>query len=162
MSNLRFVTMRRVLGVIVAVGAGLLLMDIATDNEASGGEDHFSRIDAYVREQMDDSRIPGVAFAVVEDGQVVHARGFGEDGRGNPIAPDTPFWIGSTTKSITALVTMQLVESGQIDLKCARTGLPIHVPSGGRCRLFKHDGASSSRSDKRFLAHGRLEARPQR
>lgn len=73
-------------------------------------------IDRYVRDQMDGSRIPGVSIAIVEGARIVHARGYGNDGRGHDVSADTPFWIGSNTKSFTALATMQLVEAGKIDL----------------------------------------------
>ena len=39
---------------------------------------------------MNDSRIPGVTLAIVDNGEVVHARGFGDDGRGNSVTADTP------------------------------------------------------------------------
>ena len=76
----------------------------------------FSRIDAYVTEQMDASRIPGVAIAVVERGHLVHSEGFGEAGDGRDVTPQTLFPIGSLTKSMTALAIMQLVEAGDVDL----------------------------------------------
>lgn len=40
----------------------------------------FERIDRYVTDQMDGSRIPGVSLAVVEGDQIVHSRWFGESG----------------------------------------------------------------------------------
>lgn len=50
-----------------------------------------------------DSGIPGVAIAVLQDGRAPHVRGFGHDGRGKASTGDTPFRIGSLTKSFTAL-----------------------------------------------------------
>ena len=90
--------------------------DTSTDDNPSINGATYDRIDAYVQDQVDDSRIPGVAIAVVEGGAVVHAAGFGDDGHGNAITADTPFWVGSNTKSITALATMQLAEGGAVDL----------------------------------------------
>ena len=112
----RFVKLRWAALLIVILGAGALVWNIATDDEPSTEGDRFDRIDAWVRDQMNDSRIPGIALAVVEDGETVHSAGFGDDGRGNAITPDTPFWIGSNTKSITALAVMQLVEAGLVQL----------------------------------------------
>lgn len=76
-----------------------------------------TEIDQFVTGRMDESRIPGVALTVIRDGEIVHSRGYGEtsdDGRS--VTPQTPFIIGSTTKSITALAVMQLVDAGQINL----------------------------------------------
>jgi CubicO group peptidase (beta-lactamase class C family) len=47
----------------------------------------------------------------------VHLRGFGRARPGGePPSPQTPFFIGSLTKSFTALAVMQLVEAGKIEL----------------------------------------------
>jgi CubicO group peptidase (beta-lactamase class C family) len=80
-------------------------------------EDRLGSVDTYVEEQMDASRIPGVALSIVQDGEIIHARGFGEtSGAGDEVTPDTLFGIGSTGKSITALGIMQLAEAGEMEL----------------------------------------------
>ena len=106
----------RTLLVIAGIGVAWFGWDVTTNDGPPSGGDRFTQIDAYVLDRMDDSRIPGVAIAIVENGSTVHAAGYGDDGRGNPITAETPFWIGSNTKSITALATMQLVENGTLDL----------------------------------------------
>jgi CubicO group peptidase (beta-lactamase class C family) len=111
-----FSTLAQTLTAIAMLGAGWLVWDIVTDGGASLRGDRFQRVDKYVADQIDGSRIPGASVAIVENGAVVHAIGFGEDGRHHKITADTPFWIGSNTKSITALAVMQLVEAGSIDL----------------------------------------------
>lgn len=75
----------------------------------------IERIDAFVTEQAAASGIPGVAFAVLQDGRAAHIRGFGHDGRGNEITGDTPFPIGSLTKSFTALLVRQAIDAGRLD-----------------------------------------------
>jgi CubicO group peptidase (beta-lactamase class C family) len=77
----------------------------------------FAAIDTYVSLQMQDAGIPGLALGIVHGNQVVHLRGFGvADPNGRVVTPQTPFIIGSTSKSFTALAAMQLVEAGKIDL----------------------------------------------
>ncbi|MGE3355016.1 MAG: serine hydrolase domain-containing protein [Acidimicrobiia bacterium] len=98
------------------LGAAWLAWDVLSGSAPANRGDRFDPIDAYIADQASDSRIPGVSIAIVEDGAVVHAGGFGNDGHGNPISADTPFWIGSNTKSITALAVMQLAEAGSVDL----------------------------------------------
>jgi CubicO group peptidase (beta-lactamase class C family) len=74
-------------------------------------------IDAYIEGQMHCLNIPGVSLAIVEGDQIVHLRGFGRARPGGEAPrPETPFFIGSLTKSFTALAVMQLVEAGKIDL----------------------------------------------
>ena len=77
----------------------------------------FAQIDAYVNAQMQDARIPGLALAITHGDQVAHLHGFGAaDSTGRAVTPQTPFLLGSTTKSFTALAIMQLVEAGKIEL----------------------------------------------
>ena len=87
----------------------------------------LKRVDAFVGEAMRERGVPGAAIVVVHDGKIVHAKGFGvTDARGRPVTPQTPFRVGSLTKSFTALAVMQLVEEeGKIDLRApARRYLP--------------------------------------
>ena len=46
----------------------------------------------------------------------MHARGFGDAGGGRRVTPQTPFVLGSTAKSFTALAAMQLVDAGRLQL----------------------------------------------
>jgi CubicO group peptidase (beta-lactamase class C family) len=76
------------------------------------------RIDAYVHERMAAWSVPGLALAIVEDGQVALTRGYGLAVReqARPMTAQTPIAIGSTTKPITATAILQLVEDGKVDL----------------------------------------------
>ncbi|MDY6878549.1 MAG: serine hydrolase domain-containing protein [Chloroflexota bacterium] len=77
----------------------------------------YDEIDAYIEQQMRRLNIPGVSLAIVEGDQIVHLRGFGQARPGGETpSPQTPFVLGSTTKSFTALAVMQLVEAGKIEL----------------------------------------------
>lgn len=79
--------------------------------------DTFEEIDAHVKRQMERLKIPGVSLAIVEGGGISHLRGFGEARPGGEApTPQTPFMLGSLTKSFTALAVMQLVEAGKVEL----------------------------------------------
>ncbi|MBB5661097.1 serine hydrolase domain-containing protein [Brevundimonas halotolerans] len=74
-------------------------------------------IDAFIATELPISGAPGIAYAVVEGGEIVSgARGEVLIGSGRPVTPDTPFLIGSISKSFTAMAVMQLVEAGTVDL----------------------------------------------
>jgi CubicO group peptidase (beta-lactamase class C family) len=96
----------------------------APDPARSAAADRFPRetveheqIDAYILARMRATRIPGLALGVVRGDQTVYLKGYGVAGPdGRPVTPQTPFILGSTSKSITALAVMQLVEAGKIDL----------------------------------------------
>jgi len=74
-------------------------------------------IDAYVTAQMRSMHVPGVALSIVHGDQVVHLQGFGvANPAGQSVTPQTPFILGSSSKSFTALAIMQLVEAGKVRL----------------------------------------------
>ena len=74
-------------------------------------------IDQYVTAKMRSAHIPGLALAIVEGDRAVYLKGYGRaDSSGRAVTPETPFLIGSITKSFTALAVLQLVEAGQVDL----------------------------------------------
>ena len=60
--------------------------------------------------------MPGLAYAVVQDGAILHVAAFGTaGGAGRTMTARTPVVIGSVGKSITALAIRQLVEAGRIE-----------------------------------------------
>src|SRR5437667_8333714 len=65
----------------------------------------FEGLDDLARQAMKEWRVPGVALAVVQDGKVIYAKGFGYRDLENklPVTTVTLFPIGSITKSFTAL-----------------------------------------------------------
>lgn len=104
-------------GLICLVVLFALNVDTANASPALQMETNFAPIDAYVVAQMTDLGIPGMALGLVQDGQINYLAGFGvTDSSGRAVTPQTPFRIGSVTKSFTALAVMQLVEAGKIDL----------------------------------------------
>jgi CubicO group peptidase (beta-lactamase class C family) len=80
------------------------------------------KIDAYIQSRMQAANIPGLALGVVVGDEVVYVKGYGVAGPdGRPVTPQTPFILGSTSKSFTALAVMQLVEAGKIELDASVT-----------------------------------------
>jgi len=105
----------------LAAGAAIglarrLFAAAATAKPAAPGASHEA-IDAYVIAQMRRLKIPGASLTIVEGDRTVHTRGFGRARPGGEApTPQTPFFIGSITKSFTALALMQLVEAGKVEL----------------------------------------------
>lgn len=80
-------------------------------------------IDA-VEAEREELGAPGVAVAIIEDGEVTFAQGFGSkdpDDPNAPVLPTTLFRIGSVNKMLTAATLLQSVEAGQVDLDAALT-----------------------------------------
>ena len=78
--------------------------------------DVVGELEEFIAYGMDAFDIPGAAVGIVQGGDVVYVQGFGvtEEG-GRPITPDTHMMIGSTGKTMTALVVASLVDEGVID-----------------------------------------------
>lgn len=68
-----------------------------------------------VRKQFD---VPGIAVAIVKDGQIVLERGYGvrELGKPAPVQADTLFAIASNTKAFTAASLSILADEGKLSL----------------------------------------------
>lgn len=66
--------------------------------------------------------VPGVAVAVVYQGHVwLGAEGLADIGENIPMSTDTPFYIGSMSKTMTAVVALKLSERGVVDLRAPIT-----------------------------------------
>jgi N-acyl-D-amino-acid deacylase len=67
---------------------------------------------------MSKYNIPGGAVALVRDGKLIYARGFGYADVENktPVQPDALFRMASISKSITSAAIMKLVEDGKLKL----------------------------------------------
>ena len=74
-------------------------------------------IEAYVDAQVADAGYPGASLAVIRGGHVTDLHPIGAaDASGRPVTAETPFVIGSLSKSLTALAVMRLVEAGRVEL----------------------------------------------
>jgi CubicO group peptidase (beta-lactamase class C family) len=67
---------------------------------------------------MDSAGIPGMAMAVLDDGEVAWSKGFGVRGAddGDPVDENTVFEAASLSKPIMAYVALTLVDAGLLDL----------------------------------------------
>jgi CubicO group peptidase (beta-lactamase class C family) len=105
---------------------GVALCAGCTSTSPSGGsftapalsDEQVSSIDAYLTAEMSERRIPGLAYGIVRDGQLVHV---GTHGVANiqhqvPVKPETVFELASLTKAMTAAAIMLLVEEGRVNL----------------------------------------------
>ncbi|MBI4877139.1 MAG: serine hydrolase [Acidobacteria bacterium] len=73
-------------------------------------------LDALVERVRKEFDVPGIAVAVVHDGQVALAKGYGvrKLGEPAPVTPNTLFGIASNTKAMTAAALAILVDEGKI------------------------------------------------
>ncbi len=108
--------MQRLLTILMfglCLGMGALGLGFVPVAHASGGS-----LDDVIDAEMQASGVPGLAYAVVTDGELssIGERGVVRSGGTEKITADTTFLIGSISKSFTALAVMQLVEAERVDL----------------------------------------------
>lgn len=78
---------------------------------------NFMTIDDYVEREMRSAQIPGLALGIVHGNKIVYLKGYGTaDNNMIPVTPQTPFFIGSVGKTMTALAIRQLENKGMIDI----------------------------------------------
>lgn len=85
----------------------LAVLALASCRHAQPAVDDFAR---RVEAKRAELRIPGLSVAIVRDGRLVMARGFGTS------TADTLYPIGSITKTFTSTLMLQLAEEGKLDL----------------------------------------------
>jgi len=101
--------------------------------------------DEFVDAAMKSWGVPGLAIAIVKDGQVVLAKGYGLRNveKKLPVTPDSIFAIGSSTKAFTTMALGILVEEGKLSWD---EPVVTYLP---RFRL--HDEVASKRMTPRDL-----------
>ncbi|HEX2980848.1 MAG TPA: serine hydrolase domain-containing protein, partial [Anaerolineaceae bacterium] len=77
----------------------------------------FSEVDSYIHETMRHLPIKGLALSIVKGDQILYMQGYGTaNAQGDPATPQTPWPMGSVTKSFTALAIRQLAAAGKVNL----------------------------------------------
>ena len=76
------------------------------------------QVDTYIEAEMQKRKIPGLSLAVVKDGQVLIAKGYGYANVEHqvPAKAETVYQSGSVGKQFTATGVMMLVEEGKVHL----------------------------------------------
>src|SRR5229473_123735 len=145
----RLSLMRELMPGAIAVFAVILASTIILEADAQtapaqGLAHAIDGLEQFIPAQMKNWKVPGLAIAVVQNGQVIHSRGFGlRDVKGNlPVTIKTIFAIGSISKSFTSLSMGILNDEGKLDWdKPVRQYLPefqMYDPVASE-RMTPHD-----------------------
>ena len=99
-----------------------------------------TKVDDYIRAEMQAQQIPGVSLAVIRNGEIVLARGYGLANVEHqvPVKPETIFQSGSMGKQFTATAVMMLVEEGKLSLDDKITKYFPDGPSAWRDITVRH------------------------
>ncbi|MBL8983668.1 MAG: beta-lactamase family protein, partial [Gemmatimonadetes bacterium] len=103
---------------IVRVLSVVLAAIVASDLLPAQGRSDIAGAEVWLKAQMTERRIPGMAVAVIRDGKVVMSRAYGLASVEHrvPVTPTTRFIIASTTKAWAATAVMMLVKQGKVVL----------------------------------------------
>jgi len=105
---------RQFIAQLGALTAGLHCARAATEDPSPLA----ASFDPVMESFMSDRGFPGGSLAVIRDGRMVFAKGYGwaDVDAGEKAGPDSLFRLASLSKPITAMAVMTLVESGGLDL----------------------------------------------
>ncbi len=106
---------------------------------AAAGHD-VERVDRFVRSEMERQRIPGVAVAIVQRGNVLQTSGYGYANVEHrvPVRADTIFQSGSLGKMFTAAGVMLLVDDGTVRLEDPLTKYFADAPASWSAITVRH------------------------
>lgn len=109
--------MKRVIGTVLIA---LVLNSVSAFGQAAGAEQDFNvTFDRAIRNTLETiPDIPGIAFVVIKDNRPIFVKAYGmaDKEAGIKADTDTAWYMGSTTKSFTALVAAILDKEGKIKL----------------------------------------------
>lgn len=95
--------------------ASLEVTDLAGVAPLLVTEDIIAALETYIAEKMVQLEVAGASIAIVQDGEIIYAKGFGvRNEAGAPVTPDTRMMIGSTTKTMTTMLMGILVDEGKL------------------------------------------------
>ena len=103
--------------------------DVKTEFEAEK-PNTGAAFEAYAEKIMQDEAVPGMAVAVINDGEIVSlkAYGYADIEKGRALTIDTPMNIASISKPIMGIGLLQLVDKGVLDLDAdINTYLPFKI-----------------------------------
>ncbi len=103
-------------GTFTQAGQGLPFKLERKADPSAAAASSLAGFDEFVQSAMKSWGVPGLAIAIVKDGKVVLAKGYGlRNIQANlPVTPDTIFAIGSSTKAFTTMAMGILVEEGKL------------------------------------------------
>ncbi|HWF48954.1 MAG TPA: serine hydrolase domain-containing protein, partial [Bryobacteraceae bacterium] len=93
---------------------GLSTISLATRPQCAWGDQQSRELSQFVQDAMAKLFIPGASIAIVQQGRMVYAEGFGvcKTGGSERVTPTTRFKIGSSTKPLTTLMMARLIDQG--------------------------------------------------
>ena len=99
-----------IIAIVLAAGS------LVAMSQSSRAVTMMDQMNEYTRKSLDQYRIPGASAIIQKDGQTALDASWGETSRGDEVTGDTPFLVGSLSKSMTATAILMLVQDGKVTL----------------------------------------------
>jgi len=120
--------------------------------------DQLSHFEAELESIRQIAMIPGMSAAIVKDQQLIWTHGFGYADLEKliPANQDTPYFLASVTKPFAAILLMQLVEQGQLDLSApiSRYGIQVGKPDVIQVRHILSHTSDGEQPGENFQYNG--------
>jgi CubicO group peptidase (beta-lactamase class C family) len=103
---------------MIAMLLGLASLAATPSRAPAQGDRSLAAVDRFLRSELRRQNIPGFSVAVVRDGRLVFARGYGWANLEQhvPATDSTVYQSGSLGKQFTAALVLQLADSGRLSL----------------------------------------------
>lgn len=139
----------------MVLSAAAAALAIALAGPAMGATG-YAALDAKAAAVMAEHRLPGLAYAVIDKGQVVHVRALGWRNveKRLPLQTDTVMYAASISKAAFAYYVLMLVDDGALDLdKSIADYLPKPLPDYPFYADLKGDERWRAITARRLLTH---------
>ncbi len=118
-------------------------LDIAEAPPLQPGTIDYARLDARLRQVMEDPAMVGLAVGIVEDGRIRFLKGYGETsaGSGDPVTSATVFRWASLSKGVAGDMLALLAGEGRLRLgdPAARYAASLRLPGGSEANVTVAD-----------------------
>ncbi|MBR2293318.1 MAG: beta-lactamase family protein [Clostridia bacterium] len=99
---------------------------------------NFRKLDEFI-DQLPMCGIPESDFVVTQNGKTIyrHGSGYSDAAKTKPVSNRDLYWIYSTTKIVTCIAAMRLVEEGKLELDDL---VSKYIPAFGEVQVLQKDG----------------------
>jgi CubicO group peptidase (beta-lactamase class C family) len=115
----------------------MLALSIGDGRAAVEARQGFSKMEANLERLRKRWKVPGMVAGVAHRDQIVWTKGFGfaDLATKQPVTTDTVFHLASLTKPFAAVVLLQLVEAGQVNLDAPVESFGVDLKADGVIRV---------------------------
>ena len=112
---------------------------------------NFSKLDAFL-DEMPMRGFPGCELGVALNGKEIYHRcaGFSDSQKTRPASDRDIYWIYSTTKLITCIAAMRLVEEGKLDIE---DPVSKYIPEYANIKVKQPDGTIADAKNEMKIKH---------